>query len=296
LTTIHRQIFMILNQPMIVLRERDGSYSVEDANEAFQRLVGYPLDYMLRTPSSELILYKPDLSRRILKSELVILARNGNRLSVRIEQIPLPDRRDGCQRALIIAEDLTAYHWIDRQFEHGKVLLSGVVNQHLHVRFIRDSLAPLLFQPDRTLDDESLLQFIADREHQMLKELLDCAALSMSEQRTVLHTTKQSGVELELEITFKPVADGFGQVKEVAFVIWDFRPVDDGIDSATRLKIWMAKRDISSGQLAGATGISIQTISKLRNGKIEKPQRLTAELIASELCVDVHEIWPSIRK
>jgi lambda repressor-like predicted transcriptional regulator len=56
----------------------------------------------------------------------------------------------------------------------------------------------------------------------------------------------------------------------------------------------MAKRDLSASQLSLATGISLQTISKLRNGKISRPQRLTAELIASELRVDVQEIWPEL--
>nr|WP_272898796.1 helix-turn-helix transcriptional regulator [Paenibacillus sp. MMS18-CY102] len=61
-----------------------------------------------------------------------------------------------------------------------------------------------------------------------------------------------------------------------------------------KLKIWMAKRDISTSQLSLSTGISIQTISKLRNGKITKPQRLTAELIASELRVEITDIWPEV--
>lgn len=99
-----------------------------------------------------------------------------------------------------------------------------------------------------------------------------------------------------MSVSFTPIIDGFGDVLEFAFVIWDLRPVDDCIEASMKLRIWMAKRDITVGYLSSSTGISIQTISKLRNGKILKPQRLTAELIASELQVDVHDIWSEIRK
>ena len=42
-----------------------------------------------------------------------------------------------------------------------------------------------------------------------------------------LKTSKLSGIELELSVTFTPIIDGFGEVLEFAFVIWDLRPVDD---------------------------------------------------------------------
>ncbi|GLX69137.1 helix-turn-helix domain-containing protein [Paenibacillus glycanilyticus] len=67
-------------------------------------------------------------------------------------------------------------------------------------------------------------------------------------------------------------------------------------EPAKRLKMWMAKRDLSANQLSAATHISLQTISKLRNGHIAKPNRLTAELIAGELQVAVSDIWPEVRK
>nr|WP_281378797.1 helix-turn-helix transcriptional regulator [Paenibacillus phyllosphaerae] len=53
----------------------------------------------------------------------------------------------------------------------------------------------------------------------------------------------------------------------------------------------MARRKISAQELSESTGISVQTISKLRNGKILKPQRLTAELLATVLGVKPQDIW-----
>ncbi|MFF2887744.1 helix-turn-helix domain-containing protein [Paenibacillus sp. NPDC057967] len=297
--SVHQQLFHLLNQPMLILKEHDGIVQVVDANEAFMKLTGYPLPHLQATKSQYLkSQYGIDLQKRIVKREILMQTKRKNELAVRIEQIPLPAQTDDPWiRAFLIFEDLTAYKWIDRQLDKGKVLISGVVDKHLHIRFLRDNMAPLLFEPDTTMEDETLLQFIAENERPRMMEILQETSRLQKEQNVTIHTSKLSGIELELELTYYPVLDSFGHCSELAFVVWDLRPANDqAVDSATKLKIWMAKRDMSAGHLAASTGISLQTISKLRNGKIEKPQRLTAELIASELRVDVHHIWPSIRK
>lgn len=297
--SVHQHLFHLLNQPMLIMKEYDGIVRVEDANEAFMNLSGYSLTHILATKSQYLrSQYRIDLRKRIVKREIKMRTKRKNELAVRIEQIPLPAQPDDVwTRAFLIFEDLTAYKWIDRQPEKGKVLISGIVDKHLHIRFLRDNLGPHMFELDSTMEDENLLQFIAEYERPRMMELLQETSRQHKEQNVTIITSKLSGVELELELTYCPVLDGHGHCRELAFVVRDFRPADEQVvDSATKLKIWMAKRDISAGQLASATGISLQTISKLRNGKIEKPQRLTAELIASELGVEVHHIWPLIRK
>ncbi|MCR2803156.1 helix-turn-helix domain-containing protein [Paenibacillus soyae] len=296
---VHQQIFQMLDQPMVVLQEKNGEISVEDANFAFLDLIGYTLPRLKAKEGKELAeRFHIDLSKRILKSEIRLKTKARVQLRLRIEQLPLPESPgDDCRRALIIAEDLTAYSWIEQQLERGKVLMSGVVDKHLHIRFLRDSLAPLMFEPDQTLEDETLLQFIAENDRERLLQLMNEACEHYEERSLTIHTSKLSGVELELELTFSPIRNGVGKCNVMAFVIWDFRPVgEDEIDPSMKLKIWMAKRDMTAGQLSEATGISLQTISKLRNGKINKPQRLTAELIASELGIETSAIWPATRK
>ena len=297
--TVHQQIFQLLDQPMIVLKEKNGKISLEDANHAFIELLGYTLPYLKAKQGRELAKrFHNDLSKRILKSEIRLKTKAKTQLRLRIEQLPLPETpEENCRRALIIAEDLTAYSWIEQQLERGKVLMSGIVDKHLHIRFLRDNLAPLMLEPDQTMEDETLLQFIAENERERLVRLMEESCENFEERSITIHTSKLSGIELELELTFNPIRNGIGKCNVMAFVIWDFRPVcEDKIDPAMKLKIWMAKRDMTAGQLSEATGISLQTISKLRNGKIKKPQRLTAELIASELGIQTHEIWPATRK
>lgn len=296
--SIYSQIFKIMYQPMIILCQNESEVTIEDANDAFLRLSGYTLKELQSKKSKYLLQkYHIDNSKQVVKSEVLLNTKLKRQISVRIDQQPLPKcSDDNSCRAYIIFEDLTPYKWIQQQAERNKVLISGIVDSHQHVRFLRDSLAPLLFEPDRKMQDETLLQFLDTTEHVKIMKIIQEAHLLKKERSVLLKTSKLSGIELELSVTFTPIIDGFGEVLEFAFVIWDLRPVDDQIDASMKLRIWMAKRDITAGHLSSLTGISIQTISKLRNGKILKPQRLTAELIASELQVDVQEIWSEVRK
>lgn len=287
---------------MAVIAENQGDVRVLDANDAFIRLTGYHKEDLVADQGFGFVFpYPSQLFRRAVKSEMMLLARTGRELHVRYEQIPLTVGAAACnveidKKALILFEDLTAYNWIGRQLLSRNVLVSGIVDEHMHIRFLRDRLAPLMFKPDRMLEDESLLAFVADADHELIRSVLEQAPSMSGEHSMTLRTSKQSGVELELELIYVPIMDGCGKLKEFAFVIWDLRPTDDAADPSVKLKIWMAKRDMSAGALSAATGISLQTISKLRNGKISKPQRLTAELIAAELGIEVTEIWPIVRK
>ncbi|MDF2835201.1 MAG: transcriptional regulator, family [Paenibacillus sp.] len=300
---LYEQVFRMHGQAMAVIAEQEGNVRVLDANDAFIRLTGFDKDELVANRESRFVFsYPADLSRRALKSEMTLVARTGQELHVRYEQVPLTDSSDSgisdgiTNKALVLFEDLTAYNWISQQLLSRSILVSGIVDEHMHIRFLRDRLAPLMFEPERMLEDESLLAFVADSDHDQIRTILEQASSMSGEQSITLHTSKQSGVELELELTYVPIMDGCGKLKEFAFVIWDLRPSDEMADPSVKLKIWMAKRDMSAGALSAATGISLQTISKLRNGKISKPQRLTAELIAAELAVEVHEIWPIVRR
>lgn len=62
-------------------------------------------------------------------------------------------------------------------------------------------------------------------------------------------------------------------------------------DASYKLRLLMLERSISVTRLAELTQISLTTISNIRNGKIKKPQRLTAQLIADELGVSPSDIW-----
>jgi DNA-binding Xre family transcriptional regulator len=135
----------------------------------------------------------------------------------------------------------------------------------------------------------------------LINSHLPCDSSLHFTQETYLTTANQQDLAVHVEFRALTVTDE--DDASYALIMFEDRseniPLENAIiqvfDSAKRLKMWMAKRDISTNQLAASTNISLQTISKLRNGHIQKPNRLTAELIASELQVAVRDIWPEVR-
>ncbi|WP_173275543.1 helix-turn-helix domain-containing protein [Paenibacillus sp. NEAU-GSW1] len=296
--TLYQHIFSLLDQPMAVIRVIRDSATILEANQAFSQLTGYTTEHLRGRPVNGIIeQYSANSASRNYIRETFLHTKRKRRKPIQIEHKAIQsDCGEEGTLALALIEDLSAKRWIEEQYERNKVLISGIVDSTFHIRFLRDFYAPMLFVPDQRLEDENFLQFISETEYKRINEALEASGKFKKMNDIKVRTSKLSGVELEVTLTFMPIFDGFGKIKEYAFVIWDLLPVNDTIDSAMRLKIWMAKRDMSANQLSAATHISLQTISKLRNGKIAMPQRLTAELIASELKVEVSEIWPEVRK
>ncbi|GIM48484.1 hypothetical protein DNHGIG_40330 [Collibacillus ludicampi] len=62
-------------------------------------------------------------------------------------------------------------------------------------------------------------------------------------------------------------------------------------DPGKRLRMLMSEKDLNVNELADATGLAPETISRLRTGKSRKPQIETARRIAKVLGVKVNHIW-----
>lgn len=137
----------------------------------------------------------------------------------------------------------------------------------------------------------------------LINSHLPCDCGQHFTQMTVLTNAKQQ--EIAVHVEFRTLTVDDHDDASYALIIFEdkseyaleepYTAINQVHDSAKRLKMWMAKRDISANQMATATNISLQTISKLRNGHIKKPSRLTAELIAAELQVAVSDIWQEVR-
>ncbi|WP_341278381.1 PAS domain-containing protein [Paenibacillus sp. FSL H8-0537] len=297
--TVFERVFQMMDSPAAIIRSVKHYGFIMDVNESFIRLTGLEYEYLIDKPIGELLEnwslkhYKTSTKRE----GLLHTCKPGG-TPVMVEHNTLSMLNEERQAlSLIVLSDLSSHHWIEQQFETNTVLFSGILDANYQVQLLKDPF-PAYLLVDGHLNGESFLEIVAESEHLRLLHILEETRKFKKTNHITVKTTKVNGVELEVKITFTPIFDGFGRIKEYAFIVLDLQPINthEYIDSSMRLKIWMAKRDISAGQLAAATGISIQTISKLRNGKIKMPQRLTAELIASELKVDCLEIWQKIRK
>ncbi|MBD3918647.1 helix-turn-helix transcriptional regulator [Paenibacillus sp. PR3] len=208
---------------------------------------------------------------------------------------PLESASDGSPYFLLTATDLSAELWIEQQSKSGKAFYVGIMDKHYIVRKFHVNFVPAVEPADVTVLNHSMFDFISAAEHDIIRAQLAQCAIDKVQQDLFMHTLRFDELsELAMRTTIYPIYNGFGEFEQFAFSIWEMQETSSSEQSSTKLKIWMAKRDLSASQLSQSTGISLQTISKLRNGKISKPQRLTAELIASELRVDVQEIWPEL--
>ncbi|MWC29262.1 helix-turn-helix domain-containing protein [Paenibacillus sp. MMS18-CY102] len=221
----------------------------------------------------------------------------GNTKSITMETKPLPylgEEDSGRTYYLIIAKDMSADKWLEQQSTVKKALNIGICDNEYIVRKFHQNYSPLS-NVDHSPLHQSIFDFLDPNEHEMIKTQLSTASTESNSCDIVVRTISFEDISgLEMRATICPIFDGFGAIQEYAFSVWDLKEANDSGQPGMKLKIWMAKRDISTSQLSLSTGISIQTISKLRNGKITKPQRLTAELIASELRVEITDIWPEV--
>lgn len=289
-----QKTFQAVGLPLTIIQ--NDNLSILEANPAFVRLTGFSPEELRLTTLSPIIEHCSSI-RQLRSNSLksfTLMTKRRKRVPVTLEVYELEAEQGGPAVSAIAIGDLRSSLWLKQQCDGDQVLLSGVVDASLRITFLLNPKPFNILDEGYISEDETILQFVGQEEWPKMLETIQIA-VKLKQARSVTIRSTILGAVLDMNITFQPIFDGFGKVKEYAFVLHDVRPVDETADSSVKLKIWMAKRDINASQLAAATGISPQTISKLRNGKIRRPQRLTAELIASELQVDMREIWKDVR-
>ncbi|MBB3111714.1 DNA-binding Xre family transcriptional regulator [Paenibacillus phyllosphaerae] len=285
---VFEAIFKEINVPMAILKRNYKGLYFDRSNEAFVQLAGYTEGELSRL-NPNMILYEwKDSSLPEVKTLYTLRTKQNQRLNVKISC--KKSDSDSEPAWIFTANDASAELWIEEQMRNQTILISGIVDSnHVFERF--DKKYPhSLFDDDTSLIASSIMSIIHEDEQARIREALRRAVLSRQAEKLNLRT-KWIGNKLDLEVslTFAPFYNFDNSLKQYAFIVTDLRSKQD--DPAVKLQIMMARRKISAQELSESTGISVQTISKLRNGKILKPQRLTAELLATVLGVKPQDIW-----
>jgi DNA-binding Xre family transcriptional regulator len=271
---------------------------ITDANPAFVQLCGYEREKLPHIPFRHLFPRIADLKGAVLpedSTETIMETGARTQKTIILDVKPLESIADGGQHYLLSATDLSAEEWLEQQSKSGKAFYVGIMDKHYIVRKFHVNFPSAVEPADVTVLNHSIFDLLNAEGHEQIRAQLKQCIIDKNQRDLYLHTLRFDEIsELAFRTTIFPIYDGFGEIEQFAFSIWEMQESSGSEQSGTKLKIWMAKRDLSASQLSLATGISLQTISKLRNGKISRPQRLTAELIASELRVDVQEIWPEL--
>ncbi|QHT59197.1 helix-turn-helix domain-containing protein [Paenibacillus lycopersici] len=297
--TLSAVVFQHLKTPLaVVVIDHDDDCRFDVANKAFARLVGCSEDVLEGLPPERLF---TEWDRSALQSsnrhETTLLRHSDGdhppRLLLTCEA--LADTKGDA--FLLTAEDISANSWIDRLCETQKVLIAGILNERYAIERMFKYYPTPVFDNYRFPVGEPLDAYLDDDERERLISVLELTSRQARTHQIAVRTKAlNDGVQLDLNMMYRPFCHTDGSLKHIAFIVSDIRSAADSesnaADSSVTLKVLMARSYMSAQQLSAATGISMQTISKLRNGKINKPQRQTALLIAQALKVAPQDIWP----
>ncbi|WP_282939741.1 helix-turn-helix domain-containing protein [Paenibacillus sp. RC67] len=291
----------ILKKPMGIIKIEGETLSFMEVNEPFCALSGYTREELLHVDPSEMLAKgdpKPTFhffeDDSFLRTEITALSKDQTEVFLEVELYRI---HEGPNEFIIaFADHISSKKWIDHYVANKPILCSGIVNPSYILTRYEMYFDPIVDHKSR-FEHKSIFELIAKVDHPVMKQLLEEIKLTKQTKEVILRTTKLKGLlELKMKIMVHPFFDGAGTFLEYAFVISQLEQYEMIENAAVRLKVLMAQRSMSAQSLSEATGITIQTISKLRNGKVMKPQLLTAQLIAGELGVVVSDIWAETRR
>ncbi|MEI7027494.1 helix-turn-helix transcriptional regulator [Paenibacillus sp. y28] len=301
MTSNLHHVIQCFQRPMAIIRSGDNGPVIEAVNDKLIGLLGYTEKELLNMNPLQLIDKKfmgvlhvkqaRLMKDKHLRSEVILINKLKQPMNLLLE-IDLLSCTGEPDTYAVSIDDIRPLKWIHAQINQNNVRAAGIINADLIIDMYNSYYDPIA-EDDAYFEDLSILQLVPAEIHGHLQEKMEeIKRLKQSMDMTVKTIPLSNMVELEVTLRSCPFFDGWGRLINCAFIIFDLKQSNEtATEPAIKLKIIMAQRSISAQTLAEATGISLQTISKLRNGKIKRPQRLTAELIASELGVQVTDIW-----
>ncbi|CAH1217898.1 hypothetical protein PAECIP111893_04328 [Paenibacillus plantiphilus] len=293
--TVFDSISQIIHTPMAVIYRKGDHLQFQCASPSFTRLVGCSEAELIGTLPGQLFAAWND-SICFKNQGTISCCLNHHKPASPAIQLQLTWQfiEDAEQPSyLIIAEDISAKSWINQLSKSHKVLISGVTSPDFIIQQMNQNYPLPMISGDLPVERQSAFSFIEESETDHMMRVIEQAVNRKQAESLIVRTNIIANVcKLEVHVTFCPFFNGDGRLEQYAFVVTDLRPLTEKTSPSVTLKVLMARNNISTQQLSDMTGISQQTISKLRNGKIRKPQRLTAELIAAELLVAPRQIWP----
>ncbi|GGG62934.1 helix-turn-helix domain-containing protein [Paenibacillus radicis (ex Gao et al. 2016)] len=294
-------IFYMLDDPMMIVEFEHNRWYVRDVNDAFTLLTGYK--------NNELSDIDPD---SLLKDGLpfhhlmTLLTEEEGDSSFEWELIarltaPIPVKltcrklqEDSLTGYIVSCKDLSEPNWIDDFAQENQIVMTLSVSEQYRIMDAKRYYTPLK-QRTSSLVNQCMFDFVAEDSVKPLRRVMDNARKNGIEEQMELRMSINDKTYLASAL-IKPFYYGNKTFRSFSIIITELNLHAQDEDSSYKLRMLMLNKNISATSLAQSTLISLTTISKIRNGKIKKPQRLTAELIAGELGVKPESIWSSFKR
>ncbi len=298
-----KQLITLLKEPAAVCRVNNDKWELVQANRYLAELLGCKRNELLRPGGvrdfqlDDLLGDPRETMERLKAKEPVVVetafpvgAGGTLQLEIHLSLLEEPE-----SRVLLLASDASHAKWLQTELLRGceQVLASGTFLPSLTVETldIHTEEAP---SPLRKKARLSVLDFLPVADQSLLQETLEALkkrGRSGEPKEVVLHTRKLRARAQKVRCCIAPFLNGSGKLVRYAFVVNRLDFLEQPEDPSVRLKMLMMEKGISATEMSRLTGLSMTTISKLRNGKIQTPRRLTSELVAAELGVRTTEIW-----
>ncbi|WP_058300956.1 helix-turn-helix domain-containing protein [Gorillibacterium timonense] len=298
----HDQLIALLKEPAAVCEARGNTWELVSGNRYLAELFGcrrteflsekhgfHPADFLGRPEET----IERLLNKESMVTEAVLPNKSGGVLQLEIR----PSLLEGAEkrRILLLVNDIGHVKWLQSELLRGcdLVLASGTLLPGLLVETV-DVYEEEDPSYKKLKPGSSLLEYLSVLDRTLLHDtltLLKKRGKSGESKEIVIHSKKMRSKVYRVRCCVAPFFTGAGKLSRFGFVLNRLAAFEQREDPSLRLKLLMTEKGISATELSRLTGLSMTTISKLRNGKIRTPRRLTAELIAAELGVKTVEIW-----
>ncbi|EFM11169.1 transcriptional regulator, XRE family [Paenibacillus curdlanolyticus YK9] len=292
-------VFTFCPDPIFIADASSDPIRIIDMNDAFSEWSGYRKHELLGTrPNSLFPDDGADLFHRLAEladtkaasANCSFRSVRGMTLDVQIEVYRIGANEQPHLYAIVL-HDVSEQRWIESVIREERAMGSIILDPDHTIRAMMSYITPVRYDSAQFLHQPAL-QFIHENDLRMVKRAMDYASANQTAQPCTFSIVldNQSYVARAVILTFH---HWHGALKSIAVVLQSLERQQEEVDSSFKLRVLMTAKNVSVTELARSTHISLTTISKIRNGKIKKPKRLTAELIAGELGVVPEEIWGS---
>ncbi|WP_338554823.1 helix-turn-helix domain-containing protein [Paenibacillus sp. KS-LC4] len=293
-------IFYQLADPMMIVEYDFNRWYIRDINKAFTGLSGYRKHELLEVNPEDFVKDSQpfgQLMAKLIEDDQLTFDCELTTRSTMTAIVRLSCRKFQMEEQtyyMLVCKDVSAERWGDEFAVDHKIMMAIGISEQFRIFSLKRYFAPLA-QGSASFLNRSIFDLVAEEHRAPLRRIMERVKSIGKIEHLELHMQLGDGKDTAKAL-IKPFYSGNKAFHSYLIMLTELNRQAQEEDPSYKLRMLMLSKNISATSLSRSTLISLTTISKIRNGKIKKPQRLTAELIASELGVKPEAIWSSFKQ